>query len=182
MPYPCCIEGGKYLRRQLLVPALQVSWRSTRGMAGAGCLTRDTHTRINPHPCLWALLVSLLFSQSVGKTENSITWVFFYRIPEEQWHRKTDAISLPPINLGRTRVGSYSWWFPVPSTFFLLFLGSFLQQDAVVAPSCSFPSHGYGCMLKQGGDAPCACGTGTCPQPQAGWPGPCPRETAESRC
>lgn len=71
-PLPCHRAGGKCLRTQLPIPALQRSWRSITGTAGDGRLVEDTDPGRNPFGCLWALLVSLPFSQPVDKTDNFV--------------------------------------------------------------------------------------------------------------
>lgn len=147
-PLPSHRAGGKCLRTQLLIPALQRSWRSISRIAGDGHLAKDTDPRINPYWCLWVLLVSLPFSQSVDKTLYICAGFF--------------AIHQPSKHLGRVRVRHQptdGQFFPSSSTFVFSFQGSFLQWDALADPSFTSPSN-LGKLLKQGGEAACPWGQG----------------------
>ena len=107
-PLPCHRAGGKCLRTQLPIPALQRSWRSICGTAGDGHLAKDTDPRINPYRCLWAFLVSCPFSQPVDKTDDFVHFGGGSRILKEQetFEGRCNqlAIHQPSKHLGRVRV------------------------------------------------------------------------------
>lgn len=141
-----------------------------------GALSKtQTREEILLDVCGLCWFLSLFHSLLIRQTTLYVCVWGFFRILKEQETSGADTISLPSINqpdpLGRVRVRHQptdEQFFPLSSTFFFSFLGSFLQQDALADPSFTSPGNGYGCVLKQGGEAGCPWGTGMCSQVTAG--------------